>query len=169
MLVTPGSRRPCRTTRTPIGERLRHAAKGSPNDGRDVSNGRTDLLITVGRLAGIAWHASNASRGGALARQTRASTSSLPHYLRSQALHWGGAAGIRTPGLLIAKACPRELGSSPWALLVFHRVIGVSDASAAGGTGGARMSGKDAAHRPPPRGHPRHRTDVLTCRESGVR
>ena len=46
--------------------------------------------------------------GGALVRQTLALSSSLPHFLRSQALRWGGAAGIRTPDLLIAKACEHD-------------------------------------------------------------
>ena len=50
---------------------------------------------------------------GALVRQTLALSSLLPHFLRSQALRWGGAAGIRTPDLLIANETRYQLRHSP--------------------------------------------------------
>ena len=44
--------------------------------------------------------------GGTLVRQTLVRASPVAHFRWSPALRWGGAAGIRTPDLLIAKACP---------------------------------------------------------------
>jgi hypothetical protein len=43
---------------------------------------------------------------GTLKRQTLVQASPLAYFRRSPGLRWGGAAGIRTPDLLIAKACP---------------------------------------------------------------
>ncbi len=68
-----------------------------------------DLLIAVGLVACVAWRARIDSRGGTLVRQTLGRASPLAYFRRSPTLRWGGAAGIRTPDLLIAKACPAPM------------------------------------------------------------
>ncbi len=48
-------------------------------------------------------------RDGSSRRHTVVRASPLAYFPRSLALRWGGAAGIRTPGLLVAKVCGRDL------------------------------------------------------------